>query len=115
MRDWTLYNPDLKPIRHLWFLLKQAIHEICPHFDDITDKETIRTKLEELLPEAWRSIGAYYIRQVLQSMPNRLQAVTDALGWQTGDWALRLRTSSRKHHPLPISTDVHCITSESEK
>ena len=49
MLDWPLYSLDLNPIEYLWFLLKQAVYEVCPSINAILGKEAQRTKLEEVL------------------------------------------------------------------
>jgi transposase len=81
--DWSPYSPDLNPIEHIWFRLKEAVYQINPRFDEIQGDDNIREALKEVLPEAWRAILSEVVRGVLQSMPARMKAVVDVEGWHT--------------------------------
>ena len=83
LEDWPPYSPDLNPIEHLWFALKNAVYDVCPKFDSIKGNNNIRAKLEEVLPQAWRLIKTETIRGVYESMPRRMEAVIEAEGWHT--------------------------------
>lgn len=80
--DWPPYSPDLNPIEHLWFHLKNAVYDVVPHLDTITGV-TLTHTLEEALPKAWDLVKSEIIQEGVKSMPRRLQAVIDAEGWHT--------------------------------
>ena len=81
--NWPPYSPDLNPIEHLWYHLKQMLYELLPHLDDIEGIEQQRQAIVNTLPEAWRRIRSDIVKVVLDSMLRRIQAVIDAQGWQT--------------------------------
>lgn len=81
--NWPPYSPDLNCIEHIWWHLKQMVYELLPGLDDIQGYEQQRQALIDILPEAWRRIRSDIVRNVIDSMPRRLQAVIDAQGWHT--------------------------------
>jgi transposase len=83
LKDWPPYSPDLNPIEHLWFRLKEAVYKINLRFDEIRSNDEVRAALKDILPEAWRAIEGDIIKNVLRSMPDRLKAVIAADSWHT--------------------------------
>jgi len=83
LANWPPYSPDLNPIEHLWPRLKEAIYDLRPNLDSITNKDEQQVVLNGVLPRAWLQIPVDVINKVLDSMPKRLQAVIDAQGWHT--------------------------------
>ena len=81
--DHPPYSPDLNPIEHLWWALKQAMHQIFPEFDTIGEAQEDWDRFCEALKEVWLSIPDSLIRQLIHSMPRRLAAVEKAQGYQT--------------------------------
>lgn len=82
-REWLLYNtpktletppqsPDLNPIENIWKLIKQRIQ-----------KQHIYTKvaLENLLKTEWQNIDREYIRNLVDSVPERLRNVIKHNGY----------------------------------
>ena len=82
--DWPPYFPDLNPIEHLWFRLKQLVYEVRPDIDEVGGSEDIiRDALFEALEEAWTRIDGQLMEDLIRSMDNRIQAVIAADGWYT--------------------------------
>ncbi|KAF2165957.1 hypothetical protein M409DRAFT_36816, partial [Zasmidium cellare ATCC 36951] len=81
--NWPAYSPDLNPIEHIWFHLKQKVYELRPDLDNEHNKDRQLEILQSVLPEAWRAIRRDIVVNVLNSMPRRIQAVINAGGWQT--------------------------------
>ena len=81
--DWPPYSPDLNPIEHLWWALKKKLHELYPEFDYMGDSQEEWEAFELGLHEAWAAIPDSLIRQLIRSMPQRLDAVRQARGYQT--------------------------------
>lgn len=72
--DWPAQSPDLNPIENLWSILDQNVDK-----GDVTSKE----KLLDALRETWDKIDEQQIRNLVESMPRRLQAVIEAKGGHT--------------------------------
>lgn len=85
VREWLLYNvpnqlrtppqsPDLNPIEHLWWEVKHRLQ---------TKNPRNKTDLKTAVKEIWESIPSTVTKNLVESMPRRLQAVLDAKGGHT--------------------------------
>ena len=81
--NWPPYSPDLNCIEHIWYLLKDRLNKQAPHLEGITNKERQKEVILEWLPRVWAEISDEIIDSLVASMPERIQAVIDANGWQT--------------------------------
>ena len=73
--DWPGNSPDLNPIENLWTILKNKVSERQP---------TNAKMLEQAIKEVWvRDISPAYCRNLVESMPRRLEAVIRAKGGPT--------------------------------
>ena len=73
--DWPGNSPDLNPIENLWTNLKNKVSERQP---------TNAKMLEQAIKEVWvRDISPAYCRNLVESMPRRLEAVIKAKGGPT--------------------------------
>ena len=73
--DWPGNSPNLNPIENLWTILKNKVSE---------RQSTNAKMLEPAIKEVWvRDISAAYCRNLVESMPRRLEAVIKAKGGPT--------------------------------
>ena len=73
--DWPGNSPDLNPIENLWTILKNKVSERQP---------TNAKMLKQAIKEVWvRDISPSYCRNLVESMPRRLEAVIKAKGGPT--------------------------------
>lgn len=72
--EWPSQSPDLNPIENLWSILDQNVDK-----GDVTNRD----KLFEALEKAWTNIDSQHIKNLVESMPRRLQSVIEAKGGQT--------------------------------
>ena len=79
--DWPPYSPDLNPIEHLWYKLKQVVNEIRPDINTAGGgEEEVKRKLFEALEEAWSVIDIELMKGLIKSMERRIKACIDAEG-----------------------------------
>ena len=82
--DHPPYSPDLNPIEHIWVHMKRILHRMYPDVVNLRGcPQTIQRRLAEILPKVWEEIPEGYFEAMLDSMPDRVQAVIDARGWYT--------------------------------
>jgi hypothetical protein len=81
--DWSPYSPDLNPIEHLWWHLKNKVLELHPELQQMGDSEEAKDALASALIEAWEAIDEIIIQACIESMPRRRDAVIKAKGWHT--------------------------------
>lgn len=71
---WPSQSPDLNPIEHLWKIMKDKMRKLKPsNLNDLFEK----------LHQVWSTIGIDYLQHLIDSMPQRCQAVIDAKGMYT--------------------------------
>ena len=69
--EWPPQSPDLNPIENLWAILDNKVDKT-----DVTNKQTYFAALER----AWNELDPRYLRNLVESMPKRLQAIIKAKG-----------------------------------
>jgi transposase len=78
---WPAFSPDLNPIETVWNRMKDYIE--CCYPDLPSGKQRTYDQLREIVKEAWDSITIEVLRDLIESMPARCQAVIDAKGGHT--------------------------------
>ena len=73
---WPPSSPDLNPIENIWTLLKHRINQINP-------RPSSRAEVKTAIIEEWNKITVKEIQKVVDSLPQRIQAVLDASGGHT--------------------------------
>ena len=73
---WPSFSPDLNPIENLWAILKRrlAAYESPP---------TSVSNFFERVSEEWNKIDQNLCKSLIESMPDRIQAVIKSKGGQT--------------------------------
>jgi transposase len=71
---WPAQSHDLNPIENLWSILDKMAKDRRPQNEE---------QLFQILDETWKSIPINYLRNLVESMPRRCQAVLDANGLPT--------------------------------
>lgn len=74
--EWPARSPDLNPIEHIWDMLKRKIKSVS------NPPETL-SEIRSAARAAWESIPQVDIKNLIQSMPDRMQAVIKARGGNT--------------------------------
>lgn len=69
--EWPPQSPDLNPIENLWAILDNKVDKT-----DVTNKQTYFAALER----AWNELDPRYLRNLVESMPKRLQVIIKAKG-----------------------------------
>ena len=82
--EWPPYSPDLNPIEHLWFLLKEKVYKINPDMENVRGgDDAVREALFEALFKAWESLEDDYLHDLVWSMEKRVKAIIRSEGWYT--------------------------------
>jgi transposase len=80
---WPPYSPDLNPIEHLWFLLKEMVYKVNPDIEKLTGDVEVREALGKALKEAWELIPEKRFKVLWMKYHKRIDAVCKAKGWWT--------------------------------
>ncbi len=82
--EWPPYSPDMNPIEHLWFLLKEHVYKVNPPINDVNGGEDkIKEALFDALYKAWEALDEYYLHDLVWSMERRVKALIASEGWYT--------------------------------
>ena len=82
--DFPPNSPDMNLIEQLWAHLKLELHRRYPDTALLRgSSDTIRKQLIPRLLEIWWSIGEEILERLIQSMPDRVEALLRAKGWYT--------------------------------
>ena len=82
--EWPPYSPDLNPIEHLWFRLKELVFEHHPELMQIggTD-DKVREAMIHAMQDVWPQVGRELMHDLIDSMTTRVNCVLEAEGWHT--------------------------------
>jgi DDE superfamily endonuclease len=72
--EWPSQSPDLNPIEHVWAFMKKKLGKMI-----IKNK----TELIQQVRAVWSSIPREFIRNLIDSMPRRIEEVVRARGGTT--------------------------------
>ncbi len=81
--SWPAYSSNLNSIENLWFLLKEAIYNRCPHLLDMGNTQEALDLLVAEAMASWDEISDAVLKKLCDSMPHRVQAILSAEGWYT--------------------------------
>lgn len=82
--EWPPYSPDLNPIKHLWFRLKQLVYEVRPDIEQVGgDADSVQDALWDALERVWHLVDEDLLEKLVDSMPRRVAACIAAEGWYT--------------------------------
>lgn len=81
--DWPPYSPDLNPIENVWWELKKGIEETDLDIQYMGQSEAAIVHLREVAINVWKELDQGYFRDLIDSMPRRVEAVIAAGGYQT--------------------------------
>ena len=77
--EWPAQSPDLNPIEHLWDTIDRMTRLRMAESNSGTNLES----LYRCLQESWSNVPPDTLFNLLQSMPNRINAVIQARGGHT--------------------------------
>lgn len=80
---WPANSPDLNPIEHVWHVLKRSIWKTWYHKSSNINATADTDGLKLRIMEAWKAIDASYLKELVDSMPRRIEAVIKAGGGHT--------------------------------
>ena len=77
--EWPSFSPDLNQIEHVWNMMKNYIQYKYPDVIERGRRTEEETRL--IVREAWdRAVNEDDLRNLVDSMPQRIKAVYDAGG-----------------------------------
>ena len=83
LADHPPYSPDLNPIEHILWRLKNWFLRLHPELTNMGKREEDIQALGGALQEAWEAIPDEIFEGCLDNMPRRVQALIEANGWHT--------------------------------
>ena len=81
--EWPPYSPDLNPIENIWAIMKTIIIKDHPELQNAPDNDHTLSLLIQAAKEAWDSVEDRILKNLSNTMPNRVRAVIAADGWYT--------------------------------
>ena len=81
--EWPLYSPDLNPIENIWAIMKTIIQRDHPELQNAPDNDDTLYLLIQAAKDAWSSVEERILKNLSNTMPNRVRAVIEADGWYT--------------------------------
>uniref|UniRef100_A0A093V492 Transposable element Tc3 transposase n=1 Tax=Talaromyces marneffei PM1 TaxID=1077442 RepID=A0A093V492_TALMA len=78
--EWPPYSPDLNPIENIWAIMKTIIINDHPELQNAPDNDQTLYALIQAAKEAWQSIEIRVLKNLSNTMPNRVRAVIEADG-----------------------------------
>ena len=76
--QWPPFSPDLNPIESCWNWMKDYIEDKY----GLEEKPTY-TRLKSYVEEAWQELPESYLKDLINQMPERCEAVIKANGMHT--------------------------------
>ena len=80
---WPPYSPDLNLIENLQALLKAEIYKIRPDLLHMKNNDKTKRILVETAQIAWQNIDMRHLEHLVETMPNRVEAIIESEGWYT--------------------------------
>ena len=82
--DWPPYFPDLNPIEHVWFPLKEGVYMVCPDFEALSGGHTrVAQALGGSCNMSRDTLKDQLFENLVGSMPDRVEAAIHAQGGYT--------------------------------
>ena len=79
---WPPYSPNMNPIENAWARLKELMYDVNPNLGSLTGSEDdIRNVIVKALEKAWESLSDKYIKKLVKSMNNQVNAALLAKGY----------------------------------
>ncbi|KAF5700393.1 transposable element tc3 transposase [Fusarium mundagurra] len=91
LMDWPPYSPDLNPIENLWALMKAEIYRLHPELTHAEDTVATQHALVLAAMEAWDNLEDRVLKNLCETMPNRIKARL----WDFLNQRLNLASSQR--------------------
>ena len=84
LMDWPPYSPDLNPIEHVWFPLKEGVYMVCPDIESLSGgRAHVAQALGDACKMSWDTLKNELFENLVASMPDRVEAVIRAQGGYT--------------------------------
>ncbi|KAF5694447.1 Nuf2 family [Fusarium denticulatum] len=83
LANWPPYSPDLNPIENLWKVLKARICERYPEIAAYPKSAAAIDRLIAAAEELWSEIEDDVVKNVIKSIPDRLNECYNANGYYT--------------------------------
>ena len=76
--SWPAFSPDLNPIEAVWNLMKDWLDQFFPN-----DEQLSYDQLREVVRAAWDALPREFLKELIESMKARCEAVINAEGGHT--------------------------------
>jgi predicted oxidoreductase len=80
---WSLYSPDLNPIKNLWKMLKAEIDRVYPELKGMGNSNVVMDFMIRYAQEAWETLGPELLNKLAKGMQKRIDAIKATRRWYT--------------------------------